>query len=257
MGMKPPPGLKLIDEQGRRLDGRRPDELRPIKIRAGVLKRADGSCYLEWGGNKVVAAVYGPREVHPRHDSDATKAIVRCRYNMSPFSVDDRKRPGPDRRSQEISKVLSEALEPVVLTSMFPRTAIDVFCEVLEAEAGTRCAALTAASVALADAGIPMKGLVTSCAAGKVDGTVVLDLSREEDNYGDTDLPVAIVPKTGEVVLLQMDGHLTDDEFDAALGYAIEACKRIHELQKQALLDKYREAAREKAEPVAPEQEAI
>ncbi|HEV8360646.1 MAG TPA: exosome complex exonuclease Rrp41 [Candidatus Thermoplasmatota archaeon] len=244
--MKPPPGMKLIDEKGRRLDGRAPNELRPIRIQAGVLKRADGSCYLEWGGNKVIAGVHGPREVHPRHDQDATRAIVRCRYSMAPFSVDDRKRPGPDRRSQEISKIMSEALTPTILTSMFPRTAIDVFCEVLEAEAGTRCAALTAASVALADAGIPMKGLVASCAAGKVDNTVVLDLRREEDNYGDTDLPVAIVPKTGEVVLLQMDGHMTDDEFDLALNYAIEACKQIHEMQKQALLDQYREAAEEK-----------
>jgi exosome complex component RRP41 len=235
--------MKLIDEKGLRLDGRRPDQLRKITIKAGVLKRADGSCYLEWGGNKVIAGVHGPREVHPRHDQDATQAIVRCRYNMSPFSVDDRKRPGPDRRSQEISKIMSEALAPVVLTTMFPRTAIDVFCEVLEAEAGTRCAALTAASVALADAGIPMKGLVTSCAAGKVDNTVVLDLSREEDNYGDTDLPVAIVPKTGDVVLLQMDGHMTDAEFDQAMTYAIDACHQIHDLQKRALLDKYKDAA--------------
>jgi exosome complex component RRP41 len=254
MGMKPPPGMKLIDDKGRRMDGRMPNELRPIRMKAGVLKRADGSCYLEWGGNKVIAAVYGPREVHPRHDQVATEAIVRCKYSMSPFSVDDRKRPGPDRRSQEISKIMSEALSPVILTQMFPRTAIDVFCDVLEAEAGTRCAALTAASVALADAGIPMKGLVASCAAGKVDNVVVLDLRREEDNYGDTDLPVATIPKTGEVVLLQMDGHLTDDEFDVALGYAIEACKRIHELQKQALLDRYRDTAAEKA-PMA-EQEA-
>lgn len=257
MGMKPPPGMKLIDENGRRMDGRRPDELRPITIKAGVLKRADGSCYLEWGGNKVIAGVHGPREVHPRHDQDATQAIVRCRYNMSPFSVDDRKRPGPDRRSQEISKIMSEALAPVILTQMFPRTAIDVFCEVLEAEAGTRCAALVAASVALADAGIPMKGLVSSCAAGKIDNTVVLDLMKEEDNYGETDLPVAIVPKTGDIVLLQMDGHLTDDEFDQAMGMAIEACKRIHELQKQALLDRYADDAAQPREPSPiPEQEA-
>lgn len=249
MGTKPPPDLTLIDAQGRRVDGRLPDELRPIRVRAGVLKRADGSAYLEWGGNKVVCAVYGPREVHPRHDSDDTQAIVRCRYNMTPFSVDDRKRPGPDRRSQEISKLLGEALAPVVLTQMFPRTAIDVYCEVLEAEAGTRCAALTAASVALADAGIPMKGLVASCAAGKVAGTVVLDLGKEEDNFGESDLPVAVVPTTGEIVLLQMDGHLTEEEFETALGYTLEACKRIHELQKEALVDRYREAAAEKEEP--------
>ena len=89
---------KPLIVKGKRLDGRKFDELRPIKIEAGVLQRADGSCYLEWGKNKVMAAVYGPRELHPKHRQQNTQAVIRCRYNMAPFSVDDRKRPGPDRR---------------------------------------------------------------------------------------------------------------------------------------------------------------
>ncbi|HVL47544.1 MAG TPA: exosome complex exonuclease Rrp41 [Candidatus Thermoplasmatota archaeon] len=246
MGGKKPEGMELFKD-GRRIDGRRPDELRPIKIQAGVLKRADGSAYLEWGGNKILVAVYGPREAHPRHDQDPVRAIVRCRYNMASFSVSDRKRPGPDRRSQEISKILSEALAHVVLTQLYPRTAIDVFIEVIEAEAGTRCAGLTAASVALADAGIPMKGLVSSVAAGKIDGKVVLDLSREEDNFGETDLPIAIVPKTNEFVLMQMDGHLTDAEFDEALTMASDAAHTIYGIQKRALVDRYERAAETQA----------
>src|SRR5450756_2721994 len=77
---------KLI-ENGIRLDGRKPDELRPIKIKVGVLNRADGSCYFEFGANKVIAAVYGPREVHPRHMQKSTSAAVRYKYNMASFSV--------------------------------------------------------------------------------------------------------------------------------------------------------------------------
>ncbi len=106
--------MNLIDGNGRRLDGRKYDELRQIRIEAGVLRRADGSAYVEWGGNKVLSAVYGPREAHPRHLQDPERALVQCRYNMAPFSVSDRKRPGPDRRSVEISKVISEALASVV-----------------------------------------------------------------------------------------------------------------------------------------------
>jgi exosome complex component RRP41 len=193
--------------KGKRLDGRAPDELRPIKIEAGVLKRADGSAYVEWGGNKAIAACYGPREVHPRHVAKPDKAVLRINYNMAPFSVSDRKRPGPDRRSVEISKVTSEALEPVVFTSLYPNTAIDVFIEILQAAAGTRCTGIAAASVALADAGIPMKDLVPACAAGKVGGEIVVDLFDIEDNYGEADLPMAIVPRTGEISLLQMDGN--------------------------------------------------
>lgn len=255
MGGKKPEGMELINKQGLRMDGRRPDQLRNIKIDAGVLKQADGSCYLEWGGNKVLAAVYGPRECHPRHDQDPTKARVRVRYNMAAFSVSDRKRPGPDRRSQEISKISSEALEHVVLTNLYPKNAIDIYIEIIEAEAGTRCAGLTAAAVALADAGIPMRGMVTAIAAGKIDGTVCLDLSREEDNFGETDFPIAIVPKTNEIVLLQQDGHFTPAELDQALELAITASHEVYALQKDALLRRYQTAAAG-AEDDAPEGDA-
>ena len=224
---------------GKRLDGRKNDELRKIKIEAGVLHRAEGSCYLEWGGNKVLAAVYGPREAVPRHTQNPLRAIVNARYNMAAFSVDDRKRPGPDRRSREISKVISEALENIILLEKFPRASIDVNIEILDAEAGTRCAGLTAAAVALVDAGIPMRDIPVACAAGKIDGKVVLDLGKEEDNFGDADLPIAISPRTGEILLLQMDGHLTQKEFDKALDLAIKGCQTIAELQKKAILEKY------------------
>jgi exosome complex component RRP41 len=233
------PEMKLIDEDGRRLDGRRADELRPIKIWANVLKRADGSAYLEWGGNKILAAVYGPREVHPRHLQEPARAIVQCRYNMAAFSVRDRKRPGPDRRSTEISKVLSEALDYAIFTEQFPRTSVDVFIEVLQANAGTRCSGLTAASVALADAGIPMRDMIASCAFGKVEDTVVLDLCKEEDNSGQADVPIAIVPRTEEIVLLQMDGHLTREEFDSGLAMTVAACKHIYGLQREAIKERY------------------
>ncbi|MFP4170584.1 MAG: exosome complex exonuclease Rrp41 [Methanomassiliicoccales archaeon] len=230
---------KLVDENGLRVDGRRFDELRPIKIEAGVLKSADGSAYVEWGKNKIMAAVYGPRECHPRHLQDPSKGLVRCKYNMIAFSVSDRKRPGPDRRSVEISKLISEALEYVVFTEQFPRTSIDVYVEVLQASAGTRCAGLTAASVALADAGIPMRDIVPAVAVGKANDQVVLDLTKEEDNLGQADVPLAIMPRTQEVLLLQMDGHLTVEEFDKALDMGFKACEEIYALQKDALKEKY------------------
>jgi exosome complex component RRP41 len=232
--------IKLINDNGKRLDGRGIEELRKIKIEAGVLHRADGSCYLEWGGNKIFVAVYGPREAIPKHTQNPLQAMVNAKYNMAAFSVEDRKRPGPDRRSREISKVISEALQKVVLTEQFPRSTIDVNIEVLDAEAGTRCAGLTAAGVALTDAGIPMKDIPVSCAAGKIENQVVLDLGKEEDNFGDADLPVAISPRTDEVLLLQMDGHFTVEEFNKALDFAIKGCHTVSEIQKKAIVDKYK-----------------
>ena len=231
--------IDLIDDNGIRIDGRKVDELRPLRIEAGVLKRADGSAYVEWGKNKVLAAVYGPRECHPRHMQNPAKAIVQCKYNMLSFSVSDRKRPGPDRRSIEISKIISEALEYVVFTENYPRASIDVYIEVLQANAGTRCAGLTAASVALADAGVPMKDLVPAVAIGKADGQIVLDLNKEEDNYGNADLPIAMIPRTGEVLLMQMDGHMTMEEFDRAIEYGKKACQMVYDVQKDALRRRY------------------
>jgi len=231
--------IKLINSEGKRLDGRGPEDLRKIKIESGVLHRADGSCYLEWGGNKIYAAVYGPREALPRHCQNPLRAIVQARYNMAAFSVEDRKRPGPDRRSVEISKVISEALERVILTEQFPRATVDVNIEVLAAEAGTRCAGLTAAGVALVDAGIPMRDIPVACAAGKIEDQIVLDLGKLEDNLGQADLPIAISPRTGEVLLLQMDGHLTHEEFNKAFDLAVKGCHLVSDIQKHAIMHKY------------------
>lgn len=243
---------KLIVD-GLRLDGRKFDELRPIKIEANVLKRADGSCYLEMGKNKVIAAVYGPREVHPRHLQDPSKAIIRYRYNMAPFSVEERKRPGPDRRSIEISKVSKEAFEAVIMKELFPRSAIDIFVEVLQADAGSRTACLNAASVALVDAGVPMKGIITSVAVGKADGQLVLDPMKEEDNFGEADIPFAFLIRGGKIesiTLLQMDGCMTKEEIKQAIELAKKGALKIYEMQREAILRRYVRVSEEVEEMV-------
>lgn len=231
--------VRLLDDNGLRVDGRRFDELRPLKIEVGTLDKADGSAYVEHGRNKILAAVYGPREAHPKHIALADRAVIRCRYHMAPFSTDERKSPAPSRRELELSKVIREALEPAIMSEYFPRSTIDIFIEVLQADAGTRCAGITAAALALADAGIPMRELVAGCAAGKIDGKVVLDLSDVEDKQGEADLPVALMPKSNVVCLLQMDGSLTEDEFKQALDMSTDACRRIYEMQRDALRQKY------------------
>jgi exosome complex component RRP41 len=230
---------KLIDKKGLRLDGRKPNELRPIKIEVGALSNADGSAYIEQGKNKILAAIYGPKEVHPKHLALPDRMILRCRYHMAPFSVQERKSPAPSRREIELSKVIREALEPAIFLEYYPRTAIDVFVEVLQADGGTRCASITAASLALADAGIPMKDLVAACAAGKVDDTIVLDLMDTEDKIGTADVPVALMPNLNAITLLQMDGILSLEEFEKAVNLALEGCRKIYAMQKEALRAKY------------------
>jgi exosome complex component RRP41 len=230
---------KLIDKKGLRLDGRKPDELRPIKVEVGVLSNADGSTYIEQGKNKILAAVFGPKELHPKHLSLPDRMALRCRYHMAPFSVQERKSPAPSRREIELSKVIRESLEPSIFLEYYPRTGIDVFVEVLQADGGTRCASITAASLALADAGIPMRDLVVACAAGKVEDVIVLDLMDTEDKMGTADVPVALMPNLNAITLMQMDGILTLEEFETAVNLALDGCRKIYALQKEALKAKY------------------
>jgi len=230
---------KLIDKKGLRLDGRKPGELRSIQMEVGILSNADGSAYIQHGKNKILAGVYGPRELHPKHLALPDRTVLRCRYHMAPFSVQERKSPAPSRRDIELSKVITESLEPSIFLEYYPRTGIDVFVEVLQADGGTRCASITAASLALADAGIPMRDLVAACAAGKIDDTVVLDLMDTEDKIGEADVPVAFMPNLNAITLLQMDGILTLEEFEKALNLALKGCGKIYTLQKEALKAKY------------------
>jgi len=230
---------QLMNENGIRCDGRRIDQIRNVSIKVGILKNADGSAYIEFGKNKILAGVFGPRDVHPKHMADQDSGILRCRYHMSPFSVTERKNPAPSRREIEISKVIKEALQPAVILKDFPRTVVDVFIEILQADGGSRCAALDAASVALVDAGIPMRDIVSACAAGKVADKIVLDVNDEEDKEGQADMPVAYMPNLGKITLMQLDGILTPDEYKKCLETAIGGCKQVYEIQKKALMEKY------------------
>jgi len=248
---------KLIDENDVRLDGRKLNEIRATKIEVGILGNADGSAYIEQGKNKILAAVYGPREVHPKHLALPDRAVLRCRYHMAPFSVEERKSPAPSRRELELSKVIRESLEPSIFTEYYPRTSIDLFIEVLQADGGTRCAGITVASVALVDAGIPMRDLVSACAAGKVGGRLLVDLTDVEDKGGEADLPLAYMPSANAITLLQMDGMLSGEEFEYAVNLALEGCKQMGQIQKEALRAKYvvaKEAEGEKEEGEAGEE---
>lgn len=228
-----------MNEQFIRKDGRAFNSLRNMKMEIGVLNNADGSAYVECGNNKVLVGVYGPRELYSKKHSKPDGAVLRCKYNMAPFSVKERKRPGPDRRSTEISKLISEAITPGIFLEKYPRSSIDISIEVLEAEGGTRCLGIVGASLALADAEIPMKDLISACAVGKVDNHIVVDLSEEEDQTGEADMPVAIMPRTGDITFLQMDGNLSVPEFEDALQLAFDACYFINQMQQETLLNKY------------------
>lgn len=240
---------KLFRKDGKRLDGREINELRPIKMEVGVIKNADGSAYLEWGNNKIIAAVYGPREVHPHHLAKPDRGILRVFYRMATFSVFDRKRPAPGRREKEISMIIADCIEPLLFLELYPGTSFEVFIEVMDADGGTRCASTTVAALALADAGVPMKSLVSAVAVGKIDGKIIVDLSGIEDKAGDADLPIAITWYNEEISLLQFDGNMDLEEMNKFLDLAYEALKNIHQIQLDTLKSKYVKLQEETSNP--------
>ncbi|MDY6778080.1 MAG: exosome complex exonuclease Rrp41 [Candidatus Nanohaloarchaea archaeon] len=224
---------------GERLDGRGPEEMRDVSMEVGTLESADGSAFVEIGNTRVLAGVEGPTELHPRHLQEPDRAVLQAKYNMAPFSVDDRMSPKPSRRSKEISLVTKRALEPAVRLEEFPETAIKVHVEVLEADASTRVTGITAAGLALADAGIPMKGIVQACAVGKLEDTMVLDVAGEEDAYGKADIPVATINgDIDRVTLLQMDGDITVEDVREGLDLAETGNQKLYEQQKKTLKDR-------------------
>jgi exosome complex component RRP41 len=159
---------------------------------------------------------------------------------MMPFSVEDRIRPGPNRRSEEISKVTEWALSSVVDLSGFPNTVVDVFIQIPQADAGTRVAGINAAAMALAHAGLPMKQMVSAIGVGKIDKTLVVDLDKFEDSEfhdeeGSTDIPIVLTSRTKEIALLQLDGKISVDEFKKVIEMGKKACDDILKVQMEAL----------------------
>ncbi|MCH7568547.1 MAG: exosome complex exonuclease Rrp41 [Nanoarchaeota archaeon] len=223
----------------KRVSGRKADELRPIKAEVGIIPNADGSAMFSFGDTVAIVAVYGPRQLHPQHMQDPSTGILRVNYDLLSFSVSDRKRPGPSRRSTEISKVIEWALLPVLNIKDFPNTVIDVQIYILQADASTRVAGINAASMALAHAGIPMKNLVCAVAIGKLDKDLVVDVDKDEEDFekgeGATDFPIAKIANSDEYTLMQLDGKIQPEIVKKALEMADKACDEIYEIQKKAL----------------------
>ncbi len=229
-----------MTKEYKRDDGRKITELRPMSAKVGVIPNADGSAMFSFGDTIAIAAVYGPKKMHPQHSQDPAKGTLRYNYNMMSFSVTDRIRPGPSRRSQEISKISQWALDPVVMIDDFPTNVVDVYVSIIQANASTRCAGINAAALALAHAGIPMKGLVSSVSIGKLDKQLVVDVSKHEEDWeegeGATDIPFRFT-SDGKMTHVQLDGQIYSKQLKDAAKMAQEACKEIYEVQKQALND--------------------
>ncbi len=224
----------------KRHDNRKDDELRPITIKLGVNKNADGSCLLTWGKNVILATVHGPKQMFPKHLSDPEKAVIDYKYRMACISTPERKSPVPGKRDKEISLVSGNALASAIMVEQFPNTAIEVNTLILTADAGTRVAALTAASLAAADAGLPMRGMISAVAGGRANKSIVLDLDKKEEDAPDAiDLACAMLMPQKEIALLQMDGIMDIKDYKLIMENIVSGVDKVYDMQKKALIEKY------------------
>ncbi|KAE8699791.1 Detected protein of confused Function [Hibiscus syriacus] len=186
--------MEFVSPEGLRWDGRRPME--------GSVSKANGSAVFEMATPKSL---------------QQCTALERCKIGANSLMT-------RHWRSTEISLVIRQTMEACILTHLMPRSQIDIF---VQADGGTRSACINAATLALADAGIPMRDIVTSCSAGYLNSTPLLDLNYIEDSAVGADVTVGMVPKFDKVTLLQMDAKLPMDIFENVMGLAIEGCKAV------------------------------
>lgn len=240
--------MEYVSLEGLRLDGRRPKETRRMRCEMSVLPNADGSAVFEAGNTKVLAAVYGPREAPMRSDALHDRALVRCEFSMASFSTGERRRRTKgDRKSVELSLVIKQALDAAVLTELMPRSQLDVNIQVLQADGGVRSAAINAAVLALADAGVPLRDTMAACSAGYLDGTPLLDINYAEEGGGGPEVHVAAQPNLDKVVLLQMDNKCAMDVFELTHQLALEGCKVVAGVMRDAMLKRTRALAAARA----------
>jgi ribonuclease PH len=235
-----------------RPDGRKPDQLRDVRITRGWLDHAEGSVLVEFGSTRVLCAASFTEGV-PRWRKGSGQGCVTAEYAMLPRSTNTRS----DResvkgriggRTHEISRLIGRSLRAVVNTKALGENTIVLDCDVLQADGGTRTAAITGAYVALADAcawargkGIlksdPLIDTVAAVSVGIADGTPVLDLDYREDVRAETDMNVVV---TGRGLFVEVQGTAEGvpfdrRELDSLLDLAVAGCAELTAAQQSAL----------------------
>ncbi|WP_425833232.1 ribonuclease PH [Streptomyces fractus] len=237
-----------------RIDGRTPEQLRPITIERGWSKHAEGSVLVSFGDTKVFCTASFTEGV-PRWRKGSGEGWVTAEYSMLPRSTNTRGDREAVRgkiggRTHEISRLIGRSLRAVIDYKALGENTIVLDCDVLQADGGTRTAAITGAYVALADAiswaqgkklikagRKPLTGTVSAVSVGIIDGVPMLDLPYEEDVRADTDMNVVC---TGDGRFVEIQGTaeaepFARDELNALLDLAVSGCDELAAIQRKAL----------------------
>jgi ribonuclease PH len=234
-----------------RADGRAPDELRPVEIVPGYVRTAAGSALIVQGGTRVVCTASVVDSV-PKWLAGTGRGWLTAEYGMLPASTGERKQRDvakgrPDGRTVEIQRLIGRSLRGVADLDAFGERSVYVDCDVLEADAGTRCAAITGGYVALRLAldrlvreggleRVPLTGQVAAVSCGMVDGTALLDLDYAEDSRAEVDMNVVMTADGGlvEVQATAERTPLSRASLDELLALAGAGIERLRAAQDEA-----------------------
>jgi len=226
-----------VERRGARGDGRAVSELRPVRMTPGFLPPAEGSVLIEMGDTRVICTATVDESVPP-FLRDSGRGWVTAEYAMLPRSSPERierERRGPGGRSHEIQRLIGRALRAVTDLTALGERSILIDCDVLQADAGTRCASITGGYVALVLAldklrrdhvlkALPLTGSVAAVSAGIVGGRALLDLRYDEDHKAEVDMNVVM---TGRGRLVEVQGTAEGKPFtNAQLGRLLTLCER-------------------------------
>ncbi|KAH8744963.1 3' exoribonuclease family, domain 1-domain-containing protein [Hyaloscypha finlandica] len=228
-----------------RLDGRRWNELRRLTAQISTQAAADGSSYLEMGNTKVICTVTGPSEAKSTggNRSGGDRADVQVSISIAGFSGVDRKRRGRgDKRTQEMQTTIANAFSQSLFTHLYPHSTIVLSLHILSQDGSLLAALLNASTLALIDAGIPMRDYICACTAGSTSSyssndekaDPLLDLNNMEEQ----ELPfltVATLGDTDDVSVLVMETRVQIGRLEGMLAVGVDGCKQVREILDQVV----------------------
>lgn len=268
--------LQSILENESRRDGRQLNELRKIceyfkvkfhfgvsgirfssftDIKRGPLTQAKGSAYIELGETKVTVAVFDPREI-PKQNKFNTQGELYCDFKFSPFAGVRRRSPIADSDEKSLARALHRALMPAVCRQEFPNFQVDVFVNVLEDDGSALAAAITAAGLALADAGIPMYDIITATNCGILDDKLFLDPTRAEEELFTASvcsridhglITMARLSNNEQISEIWSSGSFAVEKMDKSLEVLAKSSQEVAQVIEEVLVKRVHKFLKEKA----------
>jgi len=204
-------------------------------LQPGLISQANGSAYIETERTKIACAIYGPRQ--SKNTAYSEKGRLNVEVKFAPFSCKRRRAPNRDAEDRSIAVAIYQAIVPAVRLELLPKLTIDIFLTIIENDGIEGCVAAgsTAASAALADAGIDMIGLVVSCSGSAVEKEIWLDPTHRELQVSKGCLVLSCMPALGTVTSLWQSGQMKPAEALECMEACQERCIDIHSVVAQAL----------------------